>query len=253
MKLEVKGVDFSYDTTPVLKDVSLALESGNLLAILGPNGSGKTTLLKCINRILKPQKGHILLDGKDLRDFGREEIARNLGYVSQRETQSFPSTVFDTVLMGRKPYINWRPGPKDLEVVSETLQVLNLEDLAMKEINRLSGGERQKVMVARALAQEPAVLLLDEPTRNLDLKHQLEVLDIVKKQVTERGISCLMAIHDLNLAARYSDKIVILHDGEIFATGGLEVLTPENIEPVYGVKVRVSEDGGNLLVIPEPS
>lgn len=250
MKIEIAKLEFSYDSTPVLEDVNLKLKTGETLAIIGPNASGKTTLLKCINRILKPQKGSIMLNGEEIENFEREVLARKMGYVPQSKNKSFPTTVFDMVLMGRKPHGGWKPSENDLEVTSKIIDKLGLKDIAMRNTGEISGGQRQKVIVARALAQKPEVLLLDEPTSSLDLRHQLEVLDVVKKQTTN-GISVVMAMHDLNLAARYSNKFLMLDNGKIFAAGGKEVLTPKNIEIVYGVKVTMTEKSGRPMIIPE--
>ncbi|MEF8874734.1 MAG: ABC transporter ATP-binding protein [Candidatus Thermoplasmatota archaeon] len=251
MILDIKDLNFSYDgDQKVLEDVNLSLEEGNILAIIGPNGSGKTTLLKCIGNILTPQKGSIELDGKGLASYERQDIARKIGYVPQVESRGFPSTVYDTILMGRKPYISWEPGKKDLQIVSQIIQKLGLEPISMKEINELSGGQRQKVFVARALAQRPDLLLLDEPTSDLDLKHKLEVLNIIRQQV-DKGISAILAIHDLNMALRYSDRMVMLKEGEIYDSGGLDVVTRQNIKEVYGVKVYITEHEGWLTVTPD--
>lgn len=250
VKVEITDLEFSYDSVPVLEDVRLRLGKGETLAIIGPNASGKTTLLKCINRILKPRKGSILIDGVALDNLGKRDIAKKMGHVPQAGEGSFPTTVFDTVLMGRKPHGGWKPREDDLKAASQVVHKLDLEDIAMRDIGEISGGQRQKVLIARALAQGPEVLLLDEPTSSLDLRHQLEVLDIVE-EVTEDGVSTAMAIHDLNLALRYSDKILMLKEGKIFAAGGKEVLTPENIEAVYGVRASVEERFGRPLVIPE--
>ena len=250
MKLKIDNIKFSYNSTPVLDRVTLKIGCGEVLAIVGPNGSGKSTLLKCIDQILQPQSGAIMIDNNSIRDYKKEEIAQKLGYVPQGNGSSFPTTVFDTILLGRKPHIRWAPTSKDLKIVSKVIDKLDLEDLVLRDINELSGGQRQKVIIGRALAQEPSILLLDEPTSNLDLKHQLEVLKLVRDQA-DHGVSAIIAIHDLNLALRYSDKIVMLDKGKVFAAGGLEVLTPENIESVYDVKVRVIKASGRLLVIPE--
>ena len=215
MKLEIRGVQFSYGSVPVLKDVGLKVGEGEVLSLTGPNGSGKTTLLKCINRILRPKKGTILLNGEDLRRVGLKELARSLGYVPQGFPSSFSLTVLETVLLGRKPHINWRLNEKDKRVVLDILRLMELDNLSMRMFNELSGGERQKVLIARALAQEPEVLLLDEPTSNLDLRHQLEVLELITNVVRERGLSAVMAIHDLNLASRFSDRIAMLKEGRI--------------------------------------
>ncbi len=250
MRVKVRGVEFSFNGAQVLKGIDLTVEKGEVLGIVGPNGSGKTTLLRCINRILKPKTGTILLDGYDLSGIGQEGIAKRVGYVPQTENKAFPATVFDTVLMGRKPHINWRPGDRDLNIVSEIIRKLGLESLAMRDVNELSGGQKQKVVMARALAQEPQVLLLDEPTSSLDLKHQMEVMNIAKSQTSE-GVSVVMAIHDLSLAARYSDKMIMLKDGYIHHAGGKEILTPDNIESVYEVKVTVKNESGRIWIMPE--
>lgn len=250
MRLQVKEVKFNYNSTPALKNVSLGVESGEILGVIGSNGSGKSTLLRCIDRILKPRIGSILINGENINNLERREIARKIGYIPQIEKGSFPTTVFDTILLGRKPHISWRPTSNDLKVASNIIKMLGLQELALRDIEELSGGQRQKVIIARALAQEPGILLLDEPTSNLDLKHQLEVLSIVKEQV-RNGISAIMAIHDLNLAARYCNKLLMLKGGEIFAAGGLEVLSSENIESVYGVKAAVKKYSGKVVVVPE--
>ena len=252
MKLEIDNIRFSYNSTPVLDNVTLKLGCGEVLAVVGPNGSGKSTLLKCIDQILKPQSGAIMIDHKSIKDYKKEDIAKKLGYVPQGNGGSFPTTVFDTILLGRKPHIRWGLTSKDLNVVTKVIEMLNLEDLALRDINELSGGQRQKVIIGRALAQKPSILLLDEPTANLDLKHQLEVLKLIRDQA-DHGVSAIIAIHDLNLALRYGDKIVMLDKGKVFAAGNLDVLTPENIESVYDVKVRVIRDKERIIVIPEES
>ena len=251
MRLEVKGVRFSYKSAPVLKDVCLEVGDGEMVSLVGPNGSGKTTLLKCIARILKPKKGVILLNGDELGKISSKELARILGYVPQSSPSSFPLTVFETVLLGRKPYIRWRLSRRDKDIVLNTLRLMELDGLALRMFNELSGGERQKVLIARALAQEPEVLLLDEPTSSLDLRHQIEVLQLISDIVRERKLAAIMAIHDLNLASMFSDKIIMLKEGKIYAAGkGEEVLNPENIWEVYGVRVMVSYDPGRPHIIP---
>lgn len=251
MRLEVDGLDFSYDKEEkVLEDIAFSLDEGKILAIIGPNGSGKTTLLKCIGDILTPDRGNVRLDGEELCELVQQDRARKIGYVPQVESKGFPSTVYDTILMGRKPYISWKPSEKDRKIVSDIIDMLDIEHLAMKEINELSGGQRQKVFVGRALAQQPELLLLDEPTSDLDLKHKLEVLNMIRREV-DAGPSAILAIHDLNMAVRYSDKIVMLKNGRVYDSGGLDVITPENIESVYGVKVYITEHEGWLTVTPD--
>lgn len=251
MKLIVRDVEFQYPSVYAIKDISLKLSEYEIMGLVGPNGSGKSTLLKCISKILSPQRGVILLDGKDIEKLNRMEIARKVGYVPQSLLNSFPATVFDTVLIGRRPHISWRTTDKDVEKVLEVLKTLNIENLAMRDINELSGGEKQKVFIARTLVQEAEVLLLDEPTSNLDIKHQLEMMEIIKKLVKSAGLCAIIAMHDLNLAARYSDKILMMKNGKVFSAGTpIEVLTPKNIEVVYEVKVEVWNLNGIPHIIP---
>ncbi|MCW3129175.1 MAG: ABC transporter ATP-binding protein [Methanophagales archaeon] len=251
VKLKVKDVEFSYASVPILKNVCIELAASEMLSVVGPNGAGKSTLIRCIDRILKPRHGTILLDERDIKEMHQKEIAKKIGYIPQSASHIFPATVFDTVLMGRRPHIGWRSSEKDTEKVLETLQMLNIEEFAMRDINELSGGQQQKVFIARALTQEPDVLLLDEPTSNLDIRHQLDVMGIIKTIVREKRIAAIMAIHDLNLAARYADKIIMMNSGKIFSAGDpVSVLTPENIKHVYGVESEVMDKRGRPHIIP---
>lgn len=251
MKLKIKDVEFSYASVPVLKDVCIELAESEMLGVVGPNGAGKSTLIRCIDRILVPQKGSIVLDGRDIKELRLLELAKKMGYIPQSTSQIFPATVFDTVLMGRRPHLGWRSSEKDTEKVLEMLQMLNIEEFAMRDINELSGGQQQKVFIARALTQEPDVLLLDEPTSNLDIRHQLEVMDIIKNIVIEKELSAIMAIHDLNLASRYADRIVMMNSGKIFSAGDpVSVLTPANIKRVYGVEAEVNNNNGRPYIVP---
>jgi iron complex transport system ATP-binding protein len=249
--LETKKIYFDYGNGEVLKGIDLAVRQGELCAVLGNNGAGKSSLLKCIAGILRPQKGSIYLGEDNSAFLSRRESALRLGYVAQREVCRARITVFDAVLMGRKPHISWGVEERDLQVVEEVIDTLGIEDIALRYIDELSGGEYQKVVIARALAQEPRVMLLDEPTSNLDLRNQLEVLETVREAVEERGISALMAIHDLNLAMRFADTFIFLHNGKVLAAGGHEVLTPENIELTYGVQVEIHRNNGRSSIIPK--
>src|SRR6056297_1683690 len=219
MKLSIHDITFSYNGWPVLENVSQEIPKGSFVAIVGPNGSGKSTLLRCIDGILKPQKGSVLLEGHDIHHLDRPSRARTFGYVPQESGHTPPATVFDTVLMGRKPYIGWRIREKDKQITNQIIHQLHIEDIAMKDVNKLSGGQRQRVFIARALTQQPEILLLDEPTANLDLRHQLEVLQLLQS-VAHQNITTLVAIHDLNLAAQYCSRFIMLKDGKIFASGG---------------------------------
>lgn len=249
VKIEVQNLNFAYNGTLVLKNINYHFEQGKLISIVGPNGSGKSTILKCMDRILQPKDGFIHLDKKNIFDFRLDELAHKIAYVPQSEGGTFPATVFDTVLLGRKPHIQWSPQQNDLEITASIIEMLDLQDLSLKSINKLSGGQRQRVFIARALAQEPEVLLLDEPTGNLDLKHQLEVLKILKT-LSLKGITVILAIHDLNLALQFSDHFILLKDGEIFASGGKEIISDKNIEMLYGVKVKIINEQGNCYIIP---
>ncbi|MCX6673193.1 MAG: ABC transporter ATP-binding protein, partial [Methanothrix sp.] len=234
----------------ILDDLNVVVNDAEVLSLVGPNGSGKTTLIKCIDRILKP-KGSILLEGREIESMSQQEIARLIGYVPQSSSTPLATTVFDTVLMGRRPHIGWRVTDSDLDKVAEVLKRLHLEDLAMRDFSQLSGGQKQKVLIARALAQEPAVLLLDEPTSNLDMRHQLEVMEIVRDMVHEKKISAVMAIHDLNLASRFSDKLVMLKGGKVYAAGEPKALLSEaNISRVYGIEAMVLNALGRPYIVP---
>lgn len=253
MRLDVRGITFSYDSHRVLDDVELEVVAGEVLGLVGPNGSGKSTLLQCINRVRTPDSGTAVVDGTDLADLARDGVARRVGYVPQDESDAFPSTVFDTVLMGRRPHIDWQPSEEDLELVGEIVELLGLEEYAMRTLDEISGGQRQKVLVGRALAQEADVLLLDEPTSSLDLRHQLEVMDLLSSRVRRQDVAAVVAVHDLNLAARYCQKVVMLDDHEVHAAGGSEILSPEHIRDVYGVEVTIHDVDGRRIIVPERS
>ncbi|MGP8330003.1 MAG: ABC transporter ATP-binding protein [Methanosarcinaceae archaeon] len=251
MRLKVNNIEFAYNSTPILENISMELDRSEILGIVGPNGTGKSTLIRCIDRILKPRKGTILLDEQDITKMKRMEIANKIGYVPQSSTRVFPASVIDTVLMGRRPHLGWKSSEEDMDKVLEILELLGIMEFAMRDFNEISGGQQQKVLIARALAQEADILLLDEPTSNLDIRHQLEVMEIMTNVVKNNGISAIMAIHDLNLASRYTDRILIMNEGVIFAAGKPEsVLTVENIRQVYGVEVIVKSDGERPYIIP---
>lgn len=250
MRLQIINLGFSYGSTEVLRDINMELNSSEVLGIVGPNGTGKSTLLRCIDRILIP-KGKVLLDGQEISGMSRVEIAKRIGYVPQSMTGVFPATVFDMVLLGRRPHLSWRSSEEDIDKVLEMLDLMDIKDLAMRNFNETSGGQQQKVLIARALAQDVDILLLDEPTSNLDIKHQLEVMEILTELSRSKGISVMMAIHDLNLASRYSDRIIMLNGGGIRDEGDpASVLTTENIRSVYDVDVVVRHEDGKPYMIP---
>lgn len=248
--LKADQLEFSYGEEPVLKGVSFDLDYGDTLGVVGPNGSGKTTLIKCLNGLVEPNGGNLEFEGRDLADFSRREIARTIGYVPQVENQTFPYTVFDAVLTGRSAGSRWKPSEEDLTAVARTLADMGLEELALRDVRELSGGQLRKVLIARAFAQDPRLLSLDEPMASLDLCHQLEVLDTVQNWLTDKR-AALISFHDLNLAAKYCDELLIMKEGEVFARGGPEVLTPETIEPVYGVEVEVNQNHSTRWIEPK--
>ncbi|MCL1970645.1 MAG: ABC transporter ATP-binding protein [Candidatus Bathyarchaeota archaeon] len=252
MKLTVNNLSFSYANVSILKNIDLAVGLGELVSIVGPNGSGKSTLLKCINHILKTRQNSILIDGRDTSKFDIKELSKLMGYVPQTSISAFPFTVFDVVMMGRKPYIHWSIGERDNEIVAQMLEFLGIGHLAMRQFPELSGGEQQKVIIARALAQQSQFLLLDEPTSSLDIKHQLEILCILTGLTQSKERAVIVTMHDLNLASRFSDHMIMLKKGAIYARGKPEdVLTAQSIEDVYGIKADVSlSNSGKPIITP---
>ncbi len=247
MRVEVKNLWFGYNSTPVLKNISIEASPGKVTVIIGPNGAGKSTLLKCIAGLLKPS-GRVLLNGKEFR---REHISRLISYIPQDHSIGAVLTVFETVLLGRINFLSWRINKRDLEVVMRVLRELRIEGLASRYISELSGGQRQMVFIAQALAREPKVLLMDEPVSNLDIRHQLEILNLIKKVTKDNTMTTILVLHDLNLAARYADELIVLRKGEVYNRGNPNsVLTEDMIRDVYGVHAKVGNDGGVPQVTP---
>ncbi len=250
MQLDVNDLGYKYTDKDVLKHISFDISDPQLVCILGPNGVGKSTLIHCFNRILSATEGTVLINEKSVNEYSLRELARITGYVPYSAKDSFPMTVVDTVLLGRHPHSSWKSNNDDIRMVYGILKLLDIEDLAMRPFNRLSAGQHQKVMLARGLAQEPQILLLDEPTANLDVKHQMEVSRILHQLSREKQILVVMICHDLNIAAKYADNIILMHEGTIFASGRpADVMTEENIRTVYGVESTVITDEGRPHVI----
>lgn len=247
--LNVAGVNFGYHSHSVLKDINVKIERGEIMTILGPNGVGKSTLLKCMNMILKPKTGVIMLDKNDLTKLSGKEIAKSMGYVAQKNDCA-RMTIFDAVLLGRKPHIGWRIKSKDYEIVDKALKQLGLYDMQMRHIDAISGGEMQRVSICRAIVQEPSVLLLDEPTSALDLCRQIDILKVIKRVVETHNIATVMTMHDLNLALRFADRFVFMKEGKIYAACDRDGVTEEIIENVYGIEVDVLQHKGMPIVIP---
>jgi iron complex transport system ATP-binding protein len=249
--ISVKNISFSYGKNDVLKDISFEAPQGECVGILGNNGAGKSTLITCLNKIRTPKTGGVYIDRRDVMQMGRLETARHIAYVAQKNELS-KMTVFDSVLLGRKPYIKWAVSQEDMDICGTMIERVGLSGFNLRYIDELSGGELQKVVLARALVQHPRLLLLDEPTSSLDPKNQHEMLALIRSLARERSISVLIVIHDLNLALRYCDKFLFVKGGVVFSYGGGEVMTPENIAAVYGLTVAVETVKGVPVVVPQP-
>lgn len=245
--VKTENLSFKYDRY-ILRDIGFEVERGTFISILGINGAGKSTLLKNLNKTLRPSAGAVYVNGQSLERTGRRELARMMACVSQ-QNEPIRSTVFDLILTGRVPYMNGRALPQDYRKVEEIIGRLHLEDFALRDAGKLSGGEFQKVVLARALAQEPEIILLDEPTSSLDIKNQVEVMRLLKEYCAEKGIAALLSIHDVNLALQFSDKFLLLKGGRIFAYGGEEVITQEAIQQVYHLDVTVERFGSRKIII----
>ena len=243
--LEVKNISINYGVCAVVQDVSLALEAGKIIAILGGNGAGKTTLLKSLNGNLPTASGEILLNNKLLAEFSRREIAKKIAVIAQETETKFPVSVLEFVLAGRFAHgkaFGWE-SEKDLRTALECLEMCDLRNYESRQMNQLSGGERQRVVLARALATEAQILLLDEPTANLDLAHQAMMFRLVKKRCQTCDSAAIVITHDLNLASEFADEIILLKNGRIAAKGEAEkVLTEENIKEVFNVNVLLDEN-----------
>lgn len=242
MSVKVQEISFWYNHEPVLRDISFDVEQGEFVSLIGPNGAGKTTLLKILNRLLIPQRGNVFIFGRDLNSYTRKEIAQVIGFVPQDNVFMFPYTVMEVVLMGRTPYLKGIgfESKKDIEIALEVMDLTKTIHLADKPITSLSFGERQRVLIARALAQQPKIILLDEPNAHLDISHQIEIFALLKTLATEKNVTIISVSHDLNLVASYSDRVILLSKGQIYSIGKPDVvLAKENIKDVYGVDVIV--------------
>ena len=246
MSLSVQHLSFSYGARRVLQDVSLDVAPGTFCALLGPNGSGKSTLVKAIAGVHRAQSGTVAVEGRRTSSLGRRELAKVVGYVPQAGDAPFDLTVREAVMLGRTPHFGIAPRAEDRARVEDAIARMGLENIAERSMSELSGGQAQRALIARALAQDTRVLLLDEPTSALDLRYQIETLQLVRQITREEGISALIAIHDLNHAARYCDQIVVLHGGRLVADGSpAEALQASVLRTVYEVDVQVEtrEDG----------
>jgi iron complex transport system ATP-binding protein len=253
--LNVNGIECRYGSTKILSNISIDVKPGCFIGILGPNGSGKTTLLKSISRVLKPHGGSILIDKEDIYALKPKQVAQKMAVVPQYNDVGFNFSAIEVVLMGRNPHLGdfQMESKKDVDIARNAMELTNTWTLASRPINELSGGEAQRVIIARALAQEPKILLLDEPMSHLDIINQIELMDLVKTLCIKNSLTVLAVIHDLNMASRYCDTILLLKEGTIFALGSVEkVMTPENILKVFGVDsiIRKNPVTNSPYVIP---
>ncbi len=250
--LSVEDLSFSWPSRVVLDKLNFSVQSNELISVLGVNGAGKTTLLKCINRILSPSSGSINLLSQNVVGMAIKDVAKHVAYVPQSVGTNFPMNVFDVVLLGRRPHLQWFVGEGDRDKVSECLEFLEIDEFAFRRYDQLSGGERQRVVLAKALAQEPKLFLLDEPTSDLDLKHQITTMEKIRSVINDpnQASSAIVAIHDIDIAAQFSDKIMLLHEGRIRAYGPpKEVLTTELIAEVFGVVAEVQAYAGLIRIV----
>ncbi|HSK73913.1 MAG TPA: ABC transporter ATP-binding protein [Pyrinomonadaceae bacterium] len=243
--LEIQNITIGYGDRAILRDVSFSLRGGEIIVLLGANGAGKTTLIRALNGILPLKKGEILVDGKPLKNYSRREIARKIAVVAQENETKFPITVLEFILAGRFAHgtaFGWET-ESDLQIAENALQMCDLSGYQNRLMNELSGGERQRVVLARALATEAEILLLDEPTANLDLAHQAMMFRLVRERCKSCNASAIVITHDLNLASEFADTILLLKKGEVLAKGEpREVLTSENLREVFDVEVLLDEN-----------
>ena len=253
--LSCERVSFAYDAVEIVSAISCEILAGEIVGLLGPNGSGKSTLVRLMSGVRVPRAGRVTYDGRDLQTYGRDELARAIAVVPQETAIELPFSVLEVVLMGRSPYLGkfGFESAHDLAVARRAMEQTGVAALATREVHALSGGERQRVILARALAQEPRVLLLDEPTAFLDIKHQMAVYDLIKQLSHGQGLAVVAVLHDLNLAALYCDRLILLKAGQVFCQGTPnQVLTYANLKAVYETEVYIALNDitGKVQVLP---
>jgi iron complex transport system ATP-binding protein len=243
--IDVRSISFRYQKDWILQDISFQVGRGEFIGVIGPNGSGKTTLLNILYRLLSPQQGEVLFELVPLKKMGRIDIAKRIAVVAQEAYLLFPFRVIEIVLMGRSPYLGYSmfESEKDLAIAKKAMEWTEILSFSERPMDELSGGERKRAFIARALAQEPEVILLDEPTANLDIRHQIEFLDLILSLNREKGLTVIMATHDMNLASEFCDRLILLREGRMHKMGTpQEVITKEMIETVYGCNVWVDQN-----------
>ncbi|MBR4134870.1 MAG: ABC transporter ATP-binding protein [Bacteroidales bacterium] len=247
-RIEVEHIDFQYNQQPIFQDLSVTLEEGEFCAVVGPNGSGKTTLLKCIAGLLNPASGHILVGGQDLRQYNHMEFARKVSFVPQHQDTIFDMSVFEMVMMGRNPYQkHWQmQSAEDEDVVMEMLEKCHIAQYKDRNISALSGGELQRTLIARAMAQQTPVMLLDEPLSNLDVSHKFEIMDILAELNTAEKVTIVIVIHDFTMAIEYARQALLMQSGRVLAHDDVRaVLTPDSLRECFALddSLQVTEQG----------
>ena len=251
MRMSVRNLVQGYGSKTILDDISFDVDTGEVLALLGPYGSGKSTLIKTICNIMEPRSGQILIDETPIEDIDITDLAKIVSYVPQSTAAATYTTVMDTVLLGRKPYVTWSYRQKDIDYALDAMKAMRIIGYSSRDVSDLSGGQRQRVFLARSLAQCPSFFIFDEPTSALDLKHQMNTMIKMREVVHDKGAGMVIALHDINLAMNYSDKVLMLKNGKIFAYGTPdETITEENIRAVYGVESRIMEAEGRRFILP---
>jgi len=249
----VENLDFKYPTKQILYDVSVTFDKPELVCILGPNGVGKTTIAKTLNKLYIPSAGNVYIDGENVADMSRLDIAKKIAYVPNSVSSAFSMKVLESILLGRAPVSGYSTTEKDLEIVEKVVTLLDLDELCERDISQLSAGQAQRVTIARGLVQDPKVLILDEPTSNLDVRYQMEIMRFLKDYAKEKQIIIIMVCHDLNITAAYADRVILMHQGRIFADGNVQdVLTEENMKTVYRIDTKVVQIDGLTHIVLNP-
>ncbi len=252
MKLKVEGVSFSYGkmARDIIHDINLEIEGPGLYCIIGPNGVGKSTMIKCINKIYRPKTGSVYINGKNVKDMKLKEVASHIGYVPVSTQDVFSMPVIDAILLGRQTKGKWKTGPEDIDMANRVMKMFGIQDLAMSSFNQLSAGQHQKVSICRGLVQEPEMLILDEPTANLDVQHQVYVTELLRAMAIQENMIVLMISHDLNITAKYAHQVIVMEKGTITEFGPPEkIITKELVNRIYNVECEIEYHDGRPHIV----
>lgn len=248
--IKAENISFSYNSREILKNICMEVKEGEIVSLLGMNGSGKTTLLKILSGILKPEMGRVYINNREISEFSRRELARYVAYMQQKVDGITSTTVFEAILLGRKPHITFEVSRRDLDIVESILDTLGLSHLAFRNTLQLSGGELQKVFIGMALAQEPKVLLLDEPINHLDIKNQIEIMTLIKEITKKMNLTTILVLHDIAMALRFTDKFLLLKDGQIFSYVNKDGISRDLIKNVFNIDALIEKFNDIYVVIP---